>query len=276
MQEPDMGSFIRAMRTQRKLTQKQLAEQLGVTDKAVSKWETNNGYPDITLLTPLAEALGVSVTELLNGQLDGEDDVVPGESLMVGTLAYAQQAHRCRHRKLRWWLLAGLTAACLVAALVCWICDTVLTGGLSWSLIVDLCLVQGWVVALPLLLPCRRPVRSLLAVLTVTSLPFLYGLGRILGETLVFRIGLPVAPAALLYLWIIYLLWGRLAGRGWRIAGVICLLSVPLSLLIEVVLFRVLGESSSPGQGIGTVILAVICFGVDWLLRHRPLNQEPF
>ena len=62
------GSAIRALREKKKLTQKQLAEILAVSDKTVSKWETGRGLPDITLLEPLAAALSVSVTELLSGE----------------------------------------------------------------------------------------------------------------------------------------------------------------------------------------------------------------
>ncbi len=61
------GTAIRALRTQKKLTQEELAERIHVTGKAVSKWETGQGLPDITLLEPLARALGVSVIELMNG-----------------------------------------------------------------------------------------------------------------------------------------------------------------------------------------------------------------
>ena len=62
------GAAIRALREKRGDTQKELAEKLSVSDKAVSKWETGRGLPDITLLEPLAKTLGVSVTELLSGE----------------------------------------------------------------------------------------------------------------------------------------------------------------------------------------------------------------
>ena len=62
------GAVIRELREQKRLTQAQLAEQLFVSDKAISKWENGKGYPDISLLSPLAEALGVSVAELLRGK----------------------------------------------------------------------------------------------------------------------------------------------------------------------------------------------------------------
>lgn len=62
------GASIRALRERAGMTQRRLADRLGITDKAVSKWETDRGLPDITLVEPLACALGVSVAELLSGE----------------------------------------------------------------------------------------------------------------------------------------------------------------------------------------------------------------
>ena len=59
---------IKALREKKGLTQSQLAKIINVSDKAVSKWETAKGLPDITLIEPLASALGVSVPELMSGE----------------------------------------------------------------------------------------------------------------------------------------------------------------------------------------------------------------
>ena len=61
------GAVIKTLREQNSMTQFQLAERLGVSDKTISKWETGKGYPDITLLEPIAKAFSVSVTELISG-----------------------------------------------------------------------------------------------------------------------------------------------------------------------------------------------------------------
>ena len=62
------GTTIKELREKKALTQGQLADILGVSSKAVSKWETAKGLPDITLIEPLAKALGVSVMELMSGK----------------------------------------------------------------------------------------------------------------------------------------------------------------------------------------------------------------
>lgn len=61
------GATIKHLREEKELTQSQLAEKIGVSAKAVSKWETAKGLPDITLIEPLSRALGVSVMELMSG-----------------------------------------------------------------------------------------------------------------------------------------------------------------------------------------------------------------
>ena len=62
------GGTIKALREKNKMTQRALAERIGVSDKTVSKWETGRGLPDLSLLEPLGAALGVSVAELFSGE----------------------------------------------------------------------------------------------------------------------------------------------------------------------------------------------------------------
>ena len=62
------GSTIKQLREKRNITQGTLAERIGVSSKTISKWETAKGLPDISLLQPLAQALGISVIELMNGE----------------------------------------------------------------------------------------------------------------------------------------------------------------------------------------------------------------
>ena len=62
------GTTIKTLREKKRLTQTELAELLGVSSKAVSKWETAKGLPDISLIEPLSQALSVSVMELMTGE----------------------------------------------------------------------------------------------------------------------------------------------------------------------------------------------------------------
>lgn len=67
MNNEKTGNLIRSIRTEKGLTQKQLADELHVSSAAVSKWENGHGFPDVSLLEPLASALDITVTELVSG-----------------------------------------------------------------------------------------------------------------------------------------------------------------------------------------------------------------
>lgn len=68
MDATKIGTFIAAERRAKGWTQRQLADKLQLTDKAVSRWETGKGLPDVSFLLPLAAALDISVGELLAGE----------------------------------------------------------------------------------------------------------------------------------------------------------------------------------------------------------------
>lgn len=73
MDQQRIGRFIAQLRQERGLTQAELGERLGVTNKTVSRWENGNYMPDVSLLQPLCGALGVGVGELLAGERIGQD-----------------------------------------------------------------------------------------------------------------------------------------------------------------------------------------------------------
>ena len=75
MTSKECGNFISELRKEKKLTQKELAEKIIVSDKAVSRWETGKGYPDVTSLVSLSEYFDVSVNELLAGKRLTVEDI---------------------------------------------------------------------------------------------------------------------------------------------------------------------------------------------------------
>ena len=74
MDQEKIGRFIANCRKECNLTQEQVAEKLGVSNKTVSRWENGNGFPDVSLLQPLCELLKISVNELLLGEKIPEDN----------------------------------------------------------------------------------------------------------------------------------------------------------------------------------------------------------
>ncbi len=95
----EFGAFIASLRRERGMTQRELAEKVGVSDKAVSKWETGTSLPDISLLPPLGEELGVTVTELLNcRRMDSGETLRPQETdeLLQKALEFTPEEGRRR------------------------------------------------------------------------------------------------------------------------------------------------------------------------------------
>lgn len=86
------GRFIAELRKQKGYTQKELAEKLMVTDKAISRWETGKGLPDTSLLKPLGDILGVSVSELLSGRMIEEVDMKDQtDKIILESLNYSKR-----------------------------------------------------------------------------------------------------------------------------------------------------------------------------------------
>lgn len=106
------GDFIKKQRTEKNLTQKQLAEKLGVTDKAVSRWETGKGFPDVSLLIPLSEALEISVNEILLGEkIEEEKKTEKYNQTIVNTLT----TNKAHIRRLHFIIYALFAAVEIVA-----------------------------------------------------------------------------------------------------------------------------------------------------------------
>lgn len=110
------GKFIRESRQGKGLTQKQLAEKLHVSDKAVSKWENGAGFPDIKIFEPLAECLGVSLIELMQSERVAEPEIdrEEAEQIVARTISQSKQAEEWQRRM---WKVKVLLGACICGIL---------------------------------------------------------------------------------------------------------------------------------------------------------------
>ena len=92
MNQEKIGKFISILRKEKGLTQEQLAEKVNLTKNAVSKWERGLGLMDISLLKPLSEILGVSVSELLNGErIEKIDNDIINDTITASTKIYVKK-----------------------------------------------------------------------------------------------------------------------------------------------------------------------------------------
>lgn len=222
MEEMKIGRFIRDRRIELGMTQQRLADKLGITDKAVSKWERAVSYPDITILRELSAALEVTVAELLAGERDRQmPDAVPPEvqEVVVDTVAYAETA-RNRNSGWKFWLFISLTAGCLIAALALCIVDRF---RFQWSLKVMQCIAFGWAVCYPLLRTENHPIRNAMMIASITVYPFIYAL----GARSAWHLGIVIVSLA--YVWTVY----GVARRYWADKGKAVVYVVLLGVLLH-------------------------------------------
>lgn len=113
------GSFLAQMRKEKGLTQKELADRLHVTDKAVSKWETGKGFPDVKLMEPLAAELDVSLVELLTGERQRTDTLSVEEAGNVVKQAMERSERETARKYLKLFraLLTGIGVWCALDVL---------------------------------------------------------------------------------------------------------------------------------------------------------------
>ena len=110
MDQIKTGKFIADERKKKGYTQRQLAEQLGISDKTISKWERGNGFPEISLLLPLCNELDLSVNELLTGERISETEYrEKAEENMVNLVKEAQESKK----KI---ILSGMVSALVIIA----------------------------------------------------------------------------------------------------------------------------------------------------------------
>ena len=113
MDNEKTGNLIASLRKEKGLTQKQLADDLGVTNATISKWETGKGFPDISLLESLAKTLGVSVSEILAGERQNTFDATED---LINDLVNISVREQNRKNKATNWIIA-ITIALLYIAI---------------------------------------------------------------------------------------------------------------------------------------------------------------
>jgi len=95
MNQEKIGNFILELRKEKNMTQQELADKIGVTDKAISKWENGRGMPDLSLMKPLCRELDISINELISGErIDKKDYQEKLEENIMNTIDYSVQEQK--------------------------------------------------------------------------------------------------------------------------------------------------------------------------------------
>lgn len=107
MNQEKTGKFISKLRKEKNMTQMELADKIGVTDRAISKWENGRGMPDLSLLIPLCEILNISVNELLSGERIEKDDYrEKSEENIISTIEYTERKIKKNKKTFKFFIFA--------------------------------------------------------------------------------------------------------------------------------------------------------------------------
>ena len=127
MDQVKIGNFIANLRREKKMTQKELAEVIGVSDKAISKWECGNGMPEMSMLMPLCQVLKINVNELLSGEKLSEDSYSQKAEENIMNLMQEKEENKKKNKK-------DIVGAVLVLGVT--LCA--MLGVIEWTLMIDL------------------------------------------------------------------------------------------------------------------------------------------
>ncbi len=116
MDQIKIGSFIQEKRKEKNLTQLQLAQKLNVTDRAVSKWETGRAMPDSAIMLDLCRILGITVTDLLNGEVISMDNY--NEKIEQTLIEMTRQKEEADKRLLAMEIFVGVLSLIIFFSLI--------------------------------------------------------------------------------------------------------------------------------------------------------------
>lgn len=226
--------------------------------------------------------------ELLDEEISGKKkapEEKDGESKALAEKAGGSKSEDRSRKKLRFshkfrrLTLILCSVAALIGAGVCMICDYFISGGLSWSLMAVASIAAGWLLALPVLTAETGRMVKTLVMVTVVPIPLLAVIAYTIDMWVVFSLGSTLALIALVVMWIIFGIFRKGRNRLWLAAGISLLIIIPTEIMISHISAAFLPEvefdftSDKLNAGI-TLILSLMCFGMDYLSRSKKAGQN--
>lgn len=271
MNHEKMGLFISELRKSNQMTQKDLAAKLNITDKAVSKWERGLSCPDISLLSSIADLLGVTTSELLNGE---KNNIAPEDAKksIDNALQYADKAVKYKTKSLQTICAIVFTLLLFVGIISCAIPDIVITGTFTWSLYPISSIVFTWLVFFPVIKWGKKGIFYTILALSVLIIPFLYVLDTLIKTSeLLMPIGIRMSVIFIVFLWSIFILFTIFKDRWLLATSITMFLAIPVCILINFSLSKLIMEPIFDVWDILSIsligIMSIVLFSIDFQKR---------
>lgn len=270
-----IGLFISNLRKEKSMTQKDLADKLNATSKAVSKWETGQGYPEITTIPMLAEILGVTAGELLNGELNTKEsnDMVVSATIINETVNYLKETSS----KSRDTAFLVISIIILFSGFVCLLCNYLVNRVISWSLYPIGALVVLWAMIFPFFKMKKNKSIGFLLGLTVTLIPYLFLLQSLTPvKGWVMPLALPVTVISLIALGITLVLFNYTKlNKFYSISITVFLFGVVVEMSVEKIVESFLKSSGENDISVFvTVLTSAFISVVLFAVRYRKMKDK--
>ena len=246
MENKKMGQFISELRKSKQMTQKDLAEILHISDKAVSKWERGLSCPDISLLLPLSDILGVTIAELLNGKKNNSD-VVTMQTSIHNALEYGVKTAMGKIKMTQNIWSAVFSVFLLLGIVVVSLINLLVSDTFTWSLIPISASVFAWLVFFPAIKFGMKGIIGSLINTSIFIVPFLYVLDHAVNSLTwyhvpIFSMGISIAPLLIVFFWAAFFLFKKLRTKKLLYSAVLALLLSPITFLTNLFLDITLGQ----------------------------------
>ena len=177
------------------------------------------------------------------------------------------------------WGLYVLSLMCLIAIMVCVICDYAMAKTLTWSLIVVLSLIAGWLVFVPLISAGSKGIKQSWIVISIITLPFLAGLSAVLKSPLILSMGSSIAVLSIAAAWGIYGVFVKCQKRIFLALALSLLIAIPLACGITHIAAHFVESISIDFVSdlfhiITTLAFSGICLTIDFVRLHRENSRK--
>lgn len=278
MDNEKMARFIAELRKEKKLTQRDLANKLGVTDKAVSKWERGLSCPDIAILSPLSDILGITTTELLKGEKTAAS-TPEVETVVEATLQFADTVTKHKTKEMRAIIIVTLSIFSLSGIVICTITNFAISGRLTWALFPISSIIFIWLIIIPGMAWNKNGIFASLVAFSVFIVPFLFTIEKIIGTAgLIIPIGIKASVIAVVYLWGIFILFFKTRLHKYAATAFSALLAIPVSVGINYTVGSAIqGQSATDIWDILTysillmIAIILLCVGN---MKHKTIFVE--
>lgn len=236
MNQEKIGALILTLRKEKGWTQKQLADKLDVTDKAVSKWERGMGLPDVTLLKPLSDALDINVNDLLNGEIEQPNnvDVKAISDVALEIVSYSEKKRHVNTKRMFSYLVS---AALLIAMAVCLIVNYATEGTITWALIPLGGITGAWVILMTFLYGGKNNLFYSIIISAIMTLGILFIIQDVTNTTQwASTYGLPITLSAGVFLIATVYLYTRTKLNKWITTAIVFFLVACLNITIDMII----------------------------------------